>query len=95
MKFTATLAVLLASANGIATTTNDCRNGEGAERLSSCRSLWYSECAHYTIYADDTCNFETHGDASLNWFSSDLEVQMWQLTWQNKNAETSQDEAMP
>ena len=95
MKFAATLAVLFASANGIATTTNDCLNEEGAVLASSCRSLWYRSCEHYVVNRDDTCNIETYGDASLNWFSSDLEVQMWQLVWQNINTATSDAETMP
>ena len=62
------------------TTTNDCdADGEGAENLGSCKSLWYSMCNSYTLFAGASCNIVTWGDASLNWYSNDIQVSYWNL----------------
>ncbi len=95
MKFASVLVGLFVSANGFATTTNDCFNEEGATLGSSCTSLWYSSCRHLTVHKDDTCNVETHGDASMNWYSSDIQVSYWTLTWQDAPENLSQDGSVP
>ena len=43
---------------------------------------------------DDSCNVDTNGDASLNWYSSAIEVSYWTKTWQTVDTSSSDDSSM-
>lgn len=62
-----------------------CKDGEGAEHIKSCRSLWYKMCDEYTLQAGETCNIETASDSRIEYFSSDIDVLMWDLTTDENN----------
>ena len=74
MKFITTLALIAATAIAIPSTSKDCLAEEGATIKGGCRSLWYKYCDKLTIPAEQTCNVDTNGDASISWFSERIQV---------------------
>jgi hypothetical protein len=90
MKSFVAITALAAYANAAATTFNNCLLEEGTLHLGACRSLWYSICDNYTILGGQTCNVETFGDASLNFYSDSIEVYVWNYV--NKLIETPTDD---
>ena len=77
MKSFIAIAALAAYANAAATTFNDCLAEEGTVWLQDCRSLWYGICDNFVMLPESSCNVETFGDASINWFSDSIEVFVW------------------
>lgn len=77
MKSFVTICALAAYANAAANTFNDCLSEEGSVWIQDCRSLWYAICDNYYLLPGETCNVETFGDASINWFSDSIDVFVW------------------
>lgn len=59
------------------TTTNNCLLEEGAINVGDCSDLFYKICNKYKIAALDTCNIETYGNASIEWFANDVSAIYW------------------
>jgi hypothetical protein len=89
MKSIVAIAALAASANAAATTFNNCLLEEGSVHLGACRSLWYKICDNYTLLPGETCNVETFGDASINWFSDSVKTFVWNYVERDTSSSSS------
>ena len=83
MSFSAISFVALA----VQTTFNKCEENEDAFYYGPCRNIWYKMCDKYTIEPSGTCNLETFGDVSVEWFSTSVEVWFWDYVEKNVEAE--------
>lgn len=95
MKSIVAITAVFAYANAAATTFNNCLMEEDAEHLGECRSLWYKICDNYTLLAGGTCNVETFGDASMNWFSNDIETSVWNYVERLTDDDGTSDSSAP
>jgi len=95
MKSFIAIASLAVYTNAAATTFNDCLLEEGATHIDSCRSLWYSICDNYTISGGESCNVETFGDASINWFSDSIDVFVWNYIMRATESDGTESDAAP
>ena len=61
--------------------------------MGACRSLWYKICDSYEIGPLGTCNIETFGDASVNWFSDSLEIFVWNYIMKADDSDAGDSES--
>lgn len=58
-------------------TYNECFEEEEATYEGGCRSIWYPMCDKFTLSPNGTCNILTVGNTRLSFFSSDIDVLVW------------------
>ena len=79
MKASLLLALAAASVNAesIATTGQECWNGEGAQYVDSCSDVYFFTCDVYEIFPGESCNVFTFSDSRLTWMTQEIKVYFW------------------
>lgn len=76
LTFASTL--VLANAQTLVTTDNECFKGEGGRYKEECDDVYFLTCDVYEINANGACNIFVFSDSRITWFSADISIHLWE-----------------